>query len=113
MYKGVCFFLSCPPVHPRVVFLVHWSLTLNVAIDPVHVRAHSSEYRVRVSRTCFACPPRGRPTDDPLATPQARQGATAVTITGTGSLSSDTDHGAFIHFLSVCIPALVIADHWG
>ena len=36
----VCVFFF--PVHPRVVFLVHWSLTMNVAIDPVHVRAHSS-----------------------------------------------------------------------
>ena len=85
------------PVHPRVVFLVHWSLTLNVAIDPVHVRAHSSVYRVLVSRTCSACHPRDRSTDDPPATLQARQGATTVTTTDTASLSPDANHGAFIH----------------
>ena len=109
----VSYFSYFFPVRARVVFLVNLSLTSNLAVDPVHVRAHSRVYRERFSGTRSACSPRGRSTDDPLATLTARQGATTVTITDTGSPSPNANHLAVNHFCTVSLAALAKAGHWG
>lgn len=92
-----------------VRFPVDWSLTLNITVDPVHVRADPSVHRVRVSGTCSASHPRGRSTDDPFSTFHAGQRAATVTVTDTAPLSSYTHHGALVHGSSVCPSTLTVA----
>ena len=87
-------------------------LTLNVLIDPVYIRTNPSVHRISIPGTRSTRNPRGRPTNNPLATLLTWQGTTTVAHTHATSLTPDTNHRLFIHNSTISLTTLCVAYHW-
>ena len=87
-------------------------LTLNVLIDPVYIRTNPSVHRISIPGTRSTRNPRGRATNNPLATLLTRQGTTTVAHTHATSLTPDTNHRLFIHNSTISLTTLCVAYHW-